>query len=50
MAGTGEQHTIIIPSHDLVVVRSGRYTGQREATGSLNRALERLLEAVPANR
>ena len=49
MAGAGEQYTIIIPSHDLVVVRIGRYAGQRQATGSLNRALAQLMEAVPAS-
>ena len=49
MAGAGEQYTIIIPSHDLVVVRIGRYAGQRKATDSLNRALRLLVEAVPVH-
>ena len=50
MAGAGEQFTIIIPSHDLVVVRMGRYAGRQPGRASLNRALGLLMEAVPASR
>lgn len=50
MAGAGEQFTIIIPSHDLVVVRLGRYAGRQPGRASLNRALALLMEAVPASR
>ncbi len=50
MAGAGEQYTIVVPSHDLVVVRIGRFAGQRRAKASLNRALVRLMEAIPASR
>lgn len=47
MAGAGGQFTIMIPSHDLVVVRLGRYAGQRPGVVSLNRALALLMKAVP---
>ena len=49
MAGAGEQYTIIIPSHDLVVARLGRFAGTRAAKPALNRALGLLLEAVPVS-
>ena len=49
MAGAGEQYTIIIPSHDLVVARLGRFAGARAAKPALNRALRLLLEAVPVS-
>ncbi|MEZ4417251.1 MAG: serine hydrolase [Gemmatimonadota bacterium] len=49
MAGAGGQNTIIIPTHDLVVVRLGKYKGAREGGQGLQRALELLMEAVPAN-
>jgi CubicO group peptidase (beta-lactamase class C family) len=48
MAGAGGQNTIIIPSHGLVVVRLGKYAGSAHARRSLHRALELLMEAVPA--
>ena len=47
MAGAGGQATLIIPSHDLVVVRLGHYKGADLADDSLNRALALLMEAVP---
>lgn len=50
MAGAGGQYTIIIPSHELVVVRMGHYRGAATGEESLNRALKQLLEAVPPSR
>lgn len=47
MAGAGNQKTIIIPSHDLVVVRLGHYKGSRPGDEGLKKALSLLMEAVP---
>ena len=47
MAGAGGQNTIIIQSHDLVVVRLGHSKGQAAGRQGLDRALTLLLEAVP---
>jgi CubicO group peptidase (beta-lactamase class C family) len=47
MAGAGGQWTMIIPSHDLVVVRLGHYRGSREGTQSFRKSLGILMEAVP---
>lgn len=46
MAGAGGQFTIIIPSHDLVVVRLGHYKGASKGVEDLKAALEILMEAV----
>jgi CubicO group peptidase (beta-lactamase class C family) len=48
MAGAGGQWTMMIPSHDLVVVRLGHYRGNTPGTGSFKRALALLMEAVPS--
>ena len=47
MAGAGGQSTIIIPSHDMVVVRLGHYSGSGPGGAALATALELLMEAVP---
>ena len=47
MAGAGGQTTLVIPSHDMVVVRLGHYSGSGPGRGALSRALELLMEAVP---
>ena len=47
MAGAGGQTTLIVPSHDLVVVRLGHYKGAQAGGEALRRALELLMEAVP---
>jgi CubicO group peptidase (beta-lactamase class C family) len=50
MTGVGGQTTLIIPSHDLVVVRMGHYKGSAPGGQSFRRALARLMEAVPPGR
>ena len=50
MAGAGGQTTMIIPSHDLVVVRLGHYKGAAPGGGSFRRALKLLMDAIPARR
>lgn len=47
MAGAGVQSAHIIPTHDLVVVRLGHYSGAGPGGRDLRRALELLMEAVP---
>ncbi len=47
-AGAGGQYTIIIPSRGLVIARLGKYKGSGPGGRSLNRAIEMILEAVPA--
>ncbi len=49
MAGAGGQSTIIIPTHDMVVVRLGHYSGSGPGGQALDEALRLLMEAVPAN-
>jgi CubicO group peptidase (beta-lactamase class C family) len=49
MSGAGGQTVLIIPSHDLVVVRIGHYKGEGPGGEAFRRALALLMEAVPAN-
>ncbi|MDE2904644.1 MAG: serine hydrolase, partial [Acidobacteriota bacterium] len=49
MSGAGGQTTLIVPSHDLVVVRQGHYRGSGFGGQALRRALALLMEAVPAS-
>jgi CubicO group peptidase (beta-lactamase class C family) len=50
MAGAGGQTTLIIPSHDLVVVRMGHFKGEGPGAISFRKALALLMEAVPAKK
>jgi hypothetical protein len=38
---------LIIPTHDLVVVRIGHYKGERPGSEAFKKALAILMEAVP---
>jgi CubicO group peptidase (beta-lactamase class C family) len=46
MAGAGGQTTLIVPSHDLVVVRMGHYKGAAAGGESFRKALALLLDAL----
>jgi CubicO group peptidase (beta-lactamase class C family) len=50
MRGAGGQSATIIPSHRLVIVRIGKYKGAGEGGKALRRAMERLMQVVPAAR
>jgi len=50
MAGSGGQFTIIVPTHDLVVVRLGHYAGDALGIPAFARALELLIASVPQTR
>lgn len=47
MSGAGGQETMIIPSHDLVVVRLGHFKGADEGLKSFKKSLALLMDAVP---
>ena len=47
MNGSGGQMTLIIPTHDLVVVRMGHHKGAGAGEQGLRNALRLLIRAVP---
>ncbi len=47
MNGAGGQRTIIVPTHDLVVVRMGHHRGDRAGMNALKAALAELMLATP---
>jgi CubicO group peptidase (beta-lactamase class C family) len=49
MAGAGGQTTLIVPSHDLVVVRIGHFKGATPGGASFRRSLALLMEAIPGS-
>jgi CubicO group peptidase (beta-lactamase class C family) len=49
MLGAGGQSATIVPSHELVLVRLGKYAGARAGAVALDRALAMLVAAVPAS-
>jgi CubicO group peptidase (beta-lactamase class C family) len=50
MSGAGGQHTFVVPSHDLVVVRMGHQRGAPVGTKLLNQALAQIAAAIEAAR
>jgi CubicO group peptidase (beta-lactamase class C family) len=50
MAGAGGQHTFIVPSHDLVVVRMGHQRGAAVGARLLNESLAAIVAAVEPDR
>ena len=50
MSGAGGQHTFIIPSHDLVIVRMGHQRGAPVGSKLLNQSLAAIMAIVPEGR
>jgi CubicO group peptidase (beta-lactamase class C family) len=50
MSGAGGQTTLIVPSHDLVVVRIGHFKGSTPGGASFRESLALLMEAIPSSR
>ncbi len=49
MRGAGGQTAMIIPTHDLVIVRLGHFKGEKAGDEALNKALALLVAAVPSH-
>ena len=47
MAGAGGQTVLIVPSHQLAIVRLGHYKGERPGNVALKKAVGLLMEAIP---
>jgi CubicO group peptidase (beta-lactamase class C family) len=47
MSGAGGQHTFVVPSHDLVVVRMGHQRGAPVGSKLLNQSLAAIVAALP---
>jgi CubicO group peptidase (beta-lactamase class C family) len=50
MSGAGGQHTFIVPSHDLVIVRMGHQRGSAVGGKLLNQSLAAIISAIDATR
>src|SRR5688572_9256022 len=50
MSGAGGQHTFIVPSHDLVIVRMGHQRGSQVGSKLLNQSLSAIMAMVPEGR
>ena len=50
MLGAGGQSATVIPSHDLVVVRLGKYRGSAAGDVALDKLYVELMKIVPASR
>jgi CubicO group peptidase (beta-lactamase class C family) len=48
MSGAGGQHTFVVPSHDLVVVRMGHQRGSQVGSKLLNQSLAAIVAAIEA--
>jgi CubicO group peptidase (beta-lactamase class C family) len=48
MSGAGGQHTFVVPSHDLVVVRMGHQRGSQVGSKLLNQSLAAIVAAIDA--
>lgn len=48
MTGVGGQYALIVPTHDLAIVRLGHYKGSGPGVRALRNAVALLMEAIPA--